>query len=178
MNSWFYFASTESANSDMFASLGIDWRLLVMQMVAFLVLLWALKKWVYPPILSMLDKRDEDVQAGLKAAAEAKKAADESELRTEQLLKNARRESKAIVATSKAEASDMVADAEKKAKSQAERIIESGREDVASELAAAKKDLRNEMVDLVVEATSKVSSETLDVSKDTTLIKKNLKELQ
>ena len=178
MSSWIYFASTESANGDMFSSLGIDWKLLVLQTVAFLLLFLILKKLVYPPLLEMLDKRDSDIKAGLEAASEAKKAADQSEARTAELLKNARRESQEIVATAKAEASDLVSTAEAKAKAQADRIIASGREDVASELEEAKKALRGEMVTLVVEATSKVSAETLDLSKDTKLIEKQLQEIK
>ena len=171
------FASAE-AGSDQFSMIGIDWKLLLIQTIAFLLLLVVLKKWVYKPILKMLDQRDADIQAGLNAAAEAKKSADESEARTEALLKKARRESQVIVAAAKAEASEMVASAEAKAKQQADRIIANGHQEVASELAAAKKALRGEMVDLVVEATRKVSAETIDVSKDTQLVEKHLKELR
>ena len=43
------FAAAETgANQDIFSTLGIHWELLVLQIVAFIILVWALGKWVYP----------------------------------------------------------------------------------------------------------------------------------
>ena len=63
------FAVAETGKPDLFGSLGIDWRMLAMQLVAFLILLFILRKWVYPPLVAMLDKRD----ANLRESAEAAK---------------------------------------------------------------------------------------------------------
>lgn len=57
----------------LFGSLGIDWTLLLMQTIAFLVLLAILRKWVYPPLLAMLDKRDKLLRDSTEAAVSAKK---------------------------------------------------------------------------------------------------------
>ena len=74
MNNLHYFASAGAGSDSLLGPLGIDWRLFVLQTVAFAVLLLVLKKWVYPPILAMLDKRDESIKEGLEAAEQAKKA--------------------------------------------------------------------------------------------------------
>ena len=58
------FASAEAhaaEKADLFSSLGIDWKLLILQTVAFLILLVILRKWVYPPLAAMLDKREKDM---------------------------------------------------------------------------------------------------------------------
>ena len=164
MNNLHYFASAGAGSDSLLGPLGIDWRLFVLQTVAFAVLL-----------LVMLDKRDESIKEGLEAAEQAKKAASESEKRTAAMLKKAQQESRTIVATAKNEAAEMVAEAEQKAKNQADSILESARNDVRAEVAQAKKDLRDQMVDLVVDTTRKV---TLDPSKDTSLIKKQLEEIK
>ena len=153
MNNLHYFASAGAGSDSLLGPLGIDWRLFVLQTVAFAVLLLVLKKWVYPPILAMLDERDESIKEGLEAAEQAKKAASESEKRTAAMLKKAQQESRTIVATAKNEAAEMVAEAEQK-------------------------DLRNQMVDLVVDTTRKVTLDTVDPSKDTSLIKKQLEEIK
>ena len=138
MNNLHYFASAGTGGDSLLGPLGIDWRLFVLQTVAFAVLLLVLKKWVYPPILAMLDKRDESIKEGLEAAEQAKKAASESEKRTAAMLKKAQQESRTIVATAKNEAAEMVAEAEQKAKNQADSILESARNDVRAEVAQAK----------------------------------------
>lgn len=177
MNTLHYFASTEAGGGDLFSSLGLDWQLFVLQMVAFVVLLLVLKKWVYPPLLDMLDQRDAKIRDGLKAAEKAQKAADETEERTAAMLKKARHESQEIVTAAKTEAASMVNDAKDDAHAQAERILASARTQTQTELAEAKRALRREMVDMVVEATRAVTAETVDASKDRQLIEKHLTKL-
>ena len=172
MNTLHYFASTEAGGGDLFSSLGLDWQLFVLQMVAFVVLLLVLKKWVYPPLLDMLDQRDAKIRDGLKAAEKAQKAADETAR-----LKKARHESQGIVTAAKTEAASMVNDAKDDAHTQAERILASARTQTQTELAEAKRALRREMVDMVVEATRAVTAETVDASKDRQLIEKHLTKL-
>lgn len=178
MNSVNYLASATAGGSDLFGSLGLDWKLLVMQTVAFILLLLVFKKWVYPPILAMLDKRDADIREGLEAATKAKQAANDTEMRTMELMQQARQESRDIVASARTEAAELVANARQDAEVQAERIIQAGRQETQAELAKAKRDLQSEMVSLVVEATRTVTAETVDAAKDKALIRKRLDDLQ
>lgn len=111
------FASTESAKkTDILTSLGIDWKLLVLQLIAFLILVWILAKWVYPVFLKIIDDRQSKIDDSLKAAADAGKKAEAAETKIEDALKDARKEAADIVATAKAEATHMTEEADKKAK--------------------------------------------------------------
>ena len=101
-------AKAEHETPGFFEALGIDWKLLVLQTIAFLVLLWFLGKFVYPPLTKMLDKREADIEAGVKAAQAAEKKADEAKSEVEKLLKAARSEASDIVATAKEEAAATV----------------------------------------------------------------------
>lgn len=170
------FASSEAAQADLFGSLGIDWKLLLVQTVAFLVLLWFLGKFVYPALSRSMDKREEDLEAANKAAIEASKLAAKSKDETERLLKKARSEAKEIVATAKTEADDMRTQAEARAREQAERTITGAQEEIAREVIAAKKALHNETVELVTLATEKVVGNVLSDSLDKKAIKDVLKE--
>lgn len=164
-----YFAA-ESSNGNMFTSIGIDWKLLVLQTIAFLILFWFLKRFVYPPLVRMLDKHDEEVDAAHRAAVEAAKDAKESEDRVAALMKNARDEAREIVATAKEEATSMVADAETKAKEQADHVVANAQGEIQKEVIAAKKALHNETIDLVTAATEKVLGKTVDAKVDAKVI--------
>ena len=54
-----------AADKDLFSALGIDWRLLILQIIAFLILVVLLGKFVYPWLMKSVDER----QAGIEAAA-------------------------------------------------------------------------------------------------------------
>jgi len=171
-----HFATTETANSGIMGALGIDWKLLVMQLVAFLLLVWALNKWVFPIFFKIVDKRQALIDESNRAAVEASKHAETAQAETEKLLKQARSEAKDIVATAREEAAGVVSDAEEKSKQQAEYIVNDARDQLTKEVEAAKKALHNEMVDLVMTATGKVLGDTVDAKIDTSVVTHALKE--
>lgn len=169
-------ASTEVATkAGLFESLGIDWKMLVLQSIAFLLLLWLLSKYVYPVLNSMIDKREADLEASQNAAKEAQEEAAKAEANIKKLMQGAQKEASEIVATAKAEASTMLAATEEKAKASADRIVASAQESIAKDVLAAKKALHNETIDLVALATEKVVGKTVNAKVDKTLIKEALK---
>ena len=67
---------------EIFSKLGIDWRLLLAQVVNFLILLFVLRRFAYTPMLRFLEKRKNRIEKGLK----------EGKLATEKLLQIAKKE--------------------------------------------------------------------------------------
>ncbi len=170
-----YLASQTAHESGLFASLGIDWKLLVLQSVAFLLLLWLLSKFVYPVLNRMIDEREAELEAGQKAAKAAQDDAARAEDKMRKLLHEAQLEATQIVSTAKDEASSMLARAEEKAKTNAEHIVSQAHETIAKDVIAAKKALHNETIDLVAAATEKVVGKAVDVNIDKKLIQEALK---
>lgn len=171
-------ASAPAGKSDLFSSIGIDWKLLALQTVAFLVLLWILKKWVYPPIAAMLDKREATIEEAAKAADMAQKQAAKSQEATEKLLKEARKEASAIISNAKQEASELAHSSDKKAKERAGRIVADAQDQIGRDIENAKKELKNELVDLVAAATEKVTSQVVDSKANSEIIAKAVKEVK
>ncbi len=165
------FAATEHASSgDIFTSLGIDGQMLLFQVVAFLILVFVLSKWVFPPLMKAVDARQEAIEAGAKAAEEAEKKAVEAEEQVKKALKEARDEAKEIVATAKDEATAMVADSEAKAKTRADKIVKDAHDQLEKDVIAARKALHNDTVELVALATEKVVGKTVTESVDKKII--------
>lgn len=173
-----YLASTESAapSGDLFAALGIDWTALAINIVAFLILMWFLGRFVYPPLSRSLEKREDDIEAAAKAAIETKERAEKVEAEVEKLLTRARKDAAEIMATAKSEASEMLASSEKKARAQAKNLVETAHDDIAKEVEMARKTLYNDALELVVQATAKVTAGTVDVARDQKIVAKTLKE--
>lgn len=171
-------ASTESASGGIFEALGIDWKTLIIQIVAFLILVWLLSKFVYPWLMKSVDERQASIEAGTKAADEAKAKAEAAEKEVAKLLKEARSQATEIVATAKEEAAAAVELAEGKAKQKAEVIVANAHEQIGKDIIAAKKALHNETLELVALATEKVVGESINEKLDNDLIKRAVKDLQ
>lgn len=169
-------AETAAPKADMFTALGIDWQMLIFQGVAFLILVWILAKFIFPPLLKAVDDRQAKIEESTKAAAEAEKKAESAETKIEEALKKARSEAADIVTTAKDEATAAIEKAENQAKTRAERIVSEAHEDIAKEVLSARNTLKKDTLKLVKEAAGVASSHVADDKFDTEIVKKSIQE--
>lgn len=171
------FAAAETGGSkDIFSTLGIHWELLVLQIIAFVILVWALGKWVYPWLMKSVDERQAKIEESVKAAEEAEKKAESAQEDIAKLLKEARKEAKEIVATAKDEATAMVDASDAKAKARAEKIVADAHDQIEKDVIAARKALHNDTIDLVALATEKVVGNLADAKLDKKVVESAVKE--
>lgn len=153
---------------DALTSLGIDWKLLVAQIVNFLILLFLLKKFLYQPILKMLGERKQKIDKGLKDSEEAEKRLAETEIKTKDLIAKASQEAQKIVNETRKEveknsvvildhakqkSDEIVAKAKEQAEAEKEKIVNSAKSELAAIvelsvekiLASSKDDLKAEI---------------------------------
>lgn len=169
-------ASAETSEKGIFTVLGIDWQMLVLQIIAFLLLVFILGKYVYPWLMKSVDERQANIEAAMKAASEAQQSANDAEERVQAALAEARAEAADIVATAKDESVAAIAAAETKAKKRSEQIVSDAKDDIAKEIVAAKKALHDETLQLVSLATKKVVGKVVDSKLDDSIIKDALKD--
>lgn len=170
MNFLTTFAETTEASDDIFTALGIDWRLLILQIVAFLVLVWLLGKFVYPWLMKSVDERQKNIEEAAKAAKEAQDSAKETQAETAELLSQARKQASEIVSTAKLEAAEMTSASEKRAKATAEKIVSDAQAQLSKDVDKARRQLHDETLKLVAETTEKVVHGTHDKKADDALI--------
>ena len=169
-------ATEEAVQQDLFGALGIDWRLLILQIVAFLILVWLLGKFVYPLLMKSVDERQKNIEEAAKAAKKAQESAAESEAETAKLLAEARKEAAEIVATAKIEAADIASTSEERARSSAEKIVADAHAQVSKDIEKARRELHDETLELIALATEKIVRKKLDKKADEALIVEALKE--
>lgn len=171
-----YIAAAGTASGGVFGALGIDWQMLVFQIIAFLILVWFLGKFVYPPLIKIVDKRQAQIEESAKATAAAEEKAAQTKAEMDKLLKQARAEASDIVTTAKEEATAALEKADKKAKERAERTLADAHEQIEKDIVAAKKALHNETLSLVTQATEKVLGKSVTATVDDTLVASAIKE--
>lgn len=176
MNILTQMAAAEAASGNIFDALGIDWKMLVFQIIGFVVLVWLLGKFVYPILMKSVDARQAEIEASTKAASEAEKKAAKAEADVENLMKQAKRDANDIVSTAREEANAALESAENKAKSRAEAIVATAHDQIQKDVIAAKKSLHNETIDLVALATEKVVGKTITAKIDDSIITSSVKE--
>lgn len=169
-------AQDPPAQKDLLSALGIDWQLLIIQIVSFLILFFLLKKLVYPSLLKAIDERQATINASVEAAKEAQAAAEKAGEVTEEQLTEAKEAAAYIISTAQKEAAALHEEAETRANKRADHIIEQAEARLATDVADARELLRKEVIGLVAQATEVVIGEKLDSNKDVALIERVLKE--
>ena len=163
-------SATAEQSGDVFSVLGIDWKILIFQAIAFGLLVFILAKWIYPPILAMLDRRDKLISDSVKAAKEATEKSEQAAADIEKQLSEARNQAEEIVSSARDQSAQILLDGEKNAELRAEALVSSARAQLDRDVEAARKTLRDETASLVALATEKVIDEKVDNAKDQKLI--------
>jgi F-type H+-transporting ATPase subunit b len=135
---------------------------LIAEVIAFLLMILILARWVYPPIMRAATEREKKIEAGVRAATEAEQRLKEVQEQVKATLDEARAQAREIVGRAHKDAVVEAQDVLAKAKRDAEAIIEKARIDIGAERDRALQDLRSQVANLVVEATSKVLAESID----------------
>ena len=161
---------------NLFSSLGIDWQTLILQIIAFAILVLVVAKFVVPILLKSVDARQEAVEASLKAAREAELQLSDASERAAEQLREARKEAAEIITSAKEEATAAIEGARDKAKADAERIVKDAHEQIERDIEHARMALRDETVTLVAKATETIARVKIDQKSDSRFIETALKE--
>ena len=156
--------ATESAGgvSELLGHFGVDWKIVIAQMVNFALVVFALWKFAYKPVVATLDERQTKIAEGLKFAEEAKQQLKDATAKQADVLRAANLEAQKIVADARQVAKDMADRQLAETSTKVEDMLRRGQE--ANELERQKilGEVRQEIARLVVETSAKVLQTELD----------------
>ena len=145
--------------------------------IAFLVVLFLLRKMAWGPILTALKEREESIATALNEADKARSEMSALQADNERLLQEARAERDSMMREAREMADKLVVDAKGKAKEEAAREAELAREAIATERKAAVAELKAEVAKLSVSiAEQLIRAELADAGKQEALVSKLIDE--
>ena len=154
--------------------LSFDPGLFMWTIVTFLIVLMLLKWKAWGPLISVLDKRAEDIKNALLAADRAKEDAEKASQDYEKLVQKARIEGQQIIADSKAAGEKVKNDIESVARENAEKMIGKAKTQIEAESQKALQEIKSSVVDLSIEAAEKIIEKNLDSEDNRKLVEKTL----
>lgn len=141
---------------------GVDLRLLLAQVVNFLVLLLILKKFLYKPILKVLEERKNKIEESLVNAEKIQQELEETEVKREKVVNQAIEEGKRIIAQSTESAGQIIAEAHSKAKVDMDNMMAEGIQMIAGEKEKMKVEIKSEVSNMIQLSLEKVLGQALD----------------
>lgn len=150
--------------------IGIDWQVLLAQLINFGILFGLLFFLLYKPMRRMLDERSAKIKESMDQAEQIKEQLARTDEQVREQMEVARREGQGILAQAAQMGERLKEEAREGAKQEAETIVARSRAEIERERGEAIEDLRSQFVDLAIAAAEKVVSETLDKEKHRRLI--------
>lgn len=136
---------------EIFKDFGINYVLIIAQVVNFLIILYVLKRFLYKPILEVVKKREKSIKEGLKQAEEARILMEKTAVREKEVLKKAQEESRKLLEETKKQRDEIFKSTEVSAQKRAEQILNEAKKQITFETAKAQKELSMKVSGLAVE---------------------------
>ncbi len=156
---------------EIFESLGINWKILLGQIINFLLVLYLLKRFVLKPFLKILNERKEKIERGIEKTAEAERRIKVIEEGKEKILKESREKAGLILRKSEERGKEKEQEILKRTEEEKMRILAEARKLGEIEINKMKGDFSKKNLDLVLNLTEKILKEKVDLKKDSEIIK-------
>ena len=150
---------------------------LIGQLLAFILFVWFCMKYVWPPMLQVLEEREKEIADGLEAASRGKRELEEAESKKAILMSGAKKEAAEILNQANLRATQVVEDAKTKAQEEVERIKVSAEKDLSQSINKAREGLRSEVAILAVAGAEKILKSEINKESNASLIDEIAKEL-
>jgi F-type H+-transporting ATPase subunit b len=159
--------------------LTVSYGTMIWMSIAFLAVLFLLKKFAWGPILKAIKDREDHIEESLQMASNVKKEMQELQASNEKLLQDARSERDQMLKEARIAKDEIISEAKTKASEEGSKMINSAREVIENEKMAALVTLKNEVGKLALEVAENVIRERLsDDAKQNELVTKLLSEVK
>jgi F-type H+-transporting ATPase subunit b len=140
---------------------GVDWPHFIAQVISFGIVVFALHRWAYKPILKVLEERRQRIAEGLANAEKIKAELARAEAARQEIINQANAQATKLIEEARAAAARVQEVETQKAIAAAKDIVEKARQAAEAEHARMLAELRREVGRLVVATTGRVVGKML-----------------
>ncbi|PCI36252.1 MAG: F0F1 ATP synthase subunit B [Thiotrichales bacterium] len=148
------------------------------EMITFALFVLFTMKFVWPPIMQALDKRQKEISDGLEAAQLGKQELEIAKHKAKEIIVEAKSQATVIVERANHAAHSITEDAKIEARNAASRIKSKAKAETKDNIALARQELQGELADLVVSALGKVLSNNVDKNNNLDVVKNLLGQME
>ncbi|MDD2497022.1 MAG: F0F1 ATP synthase subunit B [Desulfitobacteriaceae bacterium] len=155
----------------------IDYHDLIWAIINFVVLLAILYKFLYGPLLKMMENRQNDIKSNISQAEEIRNEAETLRVQLTAELDKARKEAQEIIASATKIGEETKNSIITEAKNSAVKMTEKAQEEIQREKEQALADIRNEVASLAILAAGKVLGKAMTGEEHKKLVDKYIQEV-
>lgn len=157
--------------------LGIEPTQLLMQVVNFTIIAVVLTKFLYKPILKILDERKKKIEDGLRYTEQVKAELEKTEKKRKEILAEAREEANSILEEAKVIGRKLEGEIIQKAQQEAASLLEKGRADIALEQQELERQVKEQSIEVAATMSESVLRGLLDGKAQRRIIDKKIADI-
>jgi F-type H+-transporting ATPase subunit b len=155
-----------------------DPGLYIWTIVTFLVLVAALAKFAWRPLLEALERRQSAIKKSLDDAQQAKQELERLHVESQKILTEARVQADQILSQTRSDANRVRDELKQKAQAEAAGILKNAERQIEMETARALQQIRSEAVDISVAIASKLLERNVSKEDNERLIEETFKQIE
>ena len=150
---------------------------LIGQLIAFVVFVGFCMKYVWPPLMEAIEKRQKEIADGLANAERGQKELELAQDKATEQLRDAKAQAAEIIEQAKKRASQIVDEETQRGHDEREKIIAQGHTEIEAERNRVKEDLRKQVAALAVSGAEKILAREIDAAAQSDIVEKLVAEL-
>lgn len=147
------------------------------QAIAFVLFVWFCMKYVWPPIMAAIEKRQKEIAEGLSHAERARKDLDLARANVTDQLKKAKTEAMMIIEQANKHKAQIIDEAKAEAEQERNRIVVQAKAEIDAERKRAREDLRKQVAMLAIAGAEKIIERSIDEAANSDIVDKLVAEL-
>jgi F-type H+-transporting ATPase subunit b len=150
---------------------------LIGQTITFIVFVWFCMKFIWPPLMGVLEKRRQTIADGLAAGEKGRHELELAERRAVDIVKKAKHDASDVIAAAERRAAEIADQAKDTAATEAKRIVEAARAEIDQELNRVREQLRESVSKLAVAGASRILEKEVDAKAHAQLLESVVRQL-
>nr|WP_221298255.1 F0F1 ATP synthase subunit B [Rahnella rivi] len=134
-------------------------------------------KYVWPPIMAAIEKRQKEISEGLSSAERAKKELDLAQADATDQLKKAKAEAQVIIDQANKRKAQIVDEAKTEAEQERNKIVAQAKAEIDAERQRAREELRKQVGILAIAGAEKIIERSVDEAANSDIVDKLVAEL-
>ncbi|MBU0744965.1 MAG: F0F1 ATP synthase subunit B [Gammaproteobacteria bacterium] len=132
------------------------------EMLTFAVLVWVVAKYIWPPLMQVIQERQEKIALGLEAAARGQHELKLTQENITKQLRQAKLDAAKVLDLANQQANNFLEEVKVSAQLERSKMLVQAKLDLEQEVHKAKEELQKQTVDLVITATEKILQQKVD----------------
>ena len=147
------------------------------QAIAFILFVWFCMKYVWPPIMDAIEKRQKEIADGLSSAERAKKDLDLAQANATDQLKKAKADAQVIIEQANKRKAQIIDEAKVEAEQERNKIVAQAQAEIDAERKRAREELRKQVATLAIAGAEKIIERSVDEAANSDIVNKLVAEL-